>query len=401
MLTAESLQSLIRNFTTGLAIVIVAIPEGLPLAISISMAFSVDTMKNDKLLVKKIKACEELGYIKEICTGKTATLTKNDMTVNNIYIDRQSLIASSTTLKELHEMSPKVADLIQDCIIMNCDSRVEMSDDALYTPEGNGTEVAMLRFLQKNEVPIQDLFIKKMREGEHECALPFGPVRKRQTTVIRPYPGCDYVRIVCKGAPEYVMQFCKSMLKMNGEVEQLTPLENSRILNDDIIGQYAKAGLRTLVYAYKDINSDEWEQLQAEHNNFEKESDRDIVEQDLVFVAGFGLNDDLRDGVPEAIKSLKLAGINTRMISGDNIETAIACAKKAGILREGDENAPMRCMLGKEFSEKIGGVKKVVGKDGKEKFAIGNKDQFKKIAENLLVLARSTPEDKFALVVGL
>jgi P-type E1-E2 ATPase len=72
----------IRNFTTGLAIIIVAIPEGLPLAISISMAFSIDTMKNDNLLVKKIGACEELGYIKEICTGKTATLTKNDMTVS-------------------------------------------------------------------------------------------------------------------------------------------------------------------------------------------------------------------------------------------------------------------------------------------------------------------------------
>jgi P-type E1-E2 ATPase len=94
MLDTTTALDMIRNFTTALAIIIVAIPEGLPLAISISMAFSIDTMKNDNLLVKKIGACEELGYIKEICTGKTATLTKNDMTVNQIYIGGSSLVSS-------------------------------------------------------------------------------------------------------------------------------------------------------------------------------------------------------------------------------------------------------------------------------------------------------------------
>jgi P-type E1-E2 ATPase len=80
-LEAETLQDLIRAFTTGLSVIIVAIPEGLPLAVSISMAFSVDTMKNDNLLAKKVGACEELGYVREVCTGKTATLTKNEMSV--------------------------------------------------------------------------------------------------------------------------------------------------------------------------------------------------------------------------------------------------------------------------------------------------------------------------------
>lgn len=89
------------------------------------------------------------------------------------------------------------------------------------------------------------------------------------------------------------------------------------------------------------------------------------------------------------------------MISGDNIHTAIACAIKAGILQEGDENVPMRCMNGEDFRREIGGVK--LGKDsqGNEKWVIGDKKRFKTIAENLLVLARSTPEDKFALIVGL
>ena len=131
------------------------------------------------------------------------------------------------------------------------------------------------------------------------------------------------------------------------------------------------------MYAYRDLDSDHWEDLQAEHNNFVKESDRDIIENDLIFVAGFGIKDDLRQGVDDAIMKLRQAGINTRMISGDNIETAISAAKKARILEEGEENVPMRCMTGAEFSQQIGGVRKVAGKDGKEKWVVGDKKKFK------------------------
>jgi len=86
LLDAYTIQTLIRYFTTGLSIVIVAVPEGLPLAVSIAMAFSVDVMKKDNLLVKNLQAPETLGQIQLICTGKTATLTKNDMNVNRYYL---------------------------------------------------------------------------------------------------------------------------------------------------------------------------------------------------------------------------------------------------------------------------------------------------------------------------
>ena len=163
----------------------------------------------------------------------------------------------------------------------------------------------------------------------------------------------------------------------------------------------AKQGLRTLVYAYKDMDSDGWEHLQAQNNNFAKEEDRYVIESDLVFVAAFGLNDDLREGVKESIEKLRSASINTRMISGDNIHTAIACALKAGIIQEGDEQVPMRCMLGEDFYEQIGGVKLVRDSEGNEKWVVGDKKKFKQVAENLLVLARSTPDHKFALIAGL
>jgi Ca2+ transporting ATPase len=89
------------------------------------------------------------------------------------------------------------------------------------------------------------------------------------------------------------------------------------------------------------------------------------------------------------------------MISGDNLYTAIECAKLAGILNEGEERMDKVCMIGKDFRELIGGVNKIIDKEGKEKFEIKNKQNFKQIAQRLKVLARSTPEDKFALIVGL
>ena len=268
-------------------------------------------------------------------------------------------------------------------------------------PAGNGTEIAMLKWLQDNEVSVQDQLAKRERQGEFECKIPFGPVRKRETTVIRPWKGCSYVRVVCKGAPEYVARFCTNVLRADGEIAPLIE-SPATLVDENIIQPFAKQlGLRTLAYAYKDMDSKLWEELQDENNNFVRESDRDIIERDLVFVAGFGIRDDLRKNVDKAIARLKTAGINTRMISGDNIETAISVAKKAGILKEGEEAKSYMCMTGEEFIKYIGGVNKTVGKDGKERWGVGDKKRFKIVAENLKVLARTTPEDKFALVVGL
>ena len=400
LLSFSTALTLLRYFSIGVSIVIVAVPEGLPLAVSISMAFSVDVMKKDNLLVKKVEAPETLGYIREICTGKTATLTKNDMSVNQFYTAGRTFVNRERGLVD-SGLPEIVIDLVKDCIILNCDARIEMSEDAKYSPEGNGTEVGMLKFLQENDIEVQDLLAKRHREGEHECSIPFGPIRKRQVEVIRPYKGCDYVRVVVKGAPEYVIQHCTKILSSDGETIELDESERQRVLNDEILEAFAKKGLRTILYAYKDMDSDHWEDLQAQNNNFAAESDRFIIERDLTFVAAFGLNDELREGVKESIEKLRSAFINTRMISGDNIHTAIACAIKAGIMQEGDENVPMRCMNGEEFRNAIGGVKLVRDNEGNEKYVVGDKKKFKQIAENLLVLARSTPEDKFALIVGL
>jgi Ca2+-transporting ATPase len=202
-----------------------------------------------------------MGTITEICTGKTATLTKNDMTVHSFYTVGQSIQNRTNDTFLNSGLSDSVINIIRDLIVYNCDARVEMSEDAKYIPTGSGTEVALLRFLQANDYSIQDLLSQKARQGRIETNIPFSPIRKRHVVAIKPSATDDFVRVVVKGAPEYVMPFCTQRLTENGGSEYLDSEENTRILDEEIIGKFAKKGLRTLVYAYKDIDVDEWERL--------------------------------------------------------------------------------------------------------------------------------------------
>lgn len=134
------------------------------------------------------------------------------------------------------------------------------------------------------------------------------------------------------------MPFCTQQVLNDGEVADLSNSEGERILNNVITGQYARKGLRTFLYAYKDIQLSDWEDLKEEHNGFKSEESRYCLENDLIFLAAFGLNDELRPGVNECIQKLFNGGINVRMISGDNIVTASECAIKAGILQKEELN---------------------------------------------------------------
>ncbi len=317
LLEDSTLQKLLRSFTTAMAIIIVSVPEGLPLAVSIAMAFSVDYMKKDNLLVKKMSSVETLGHIRDICTGKTATLTQNDQHVRKFYTGERQFDFGD---KKLNDVNEELKNIIVDSIIYNTDARVEMSEDGYFEPVGNGTEVALLRFLQENELPVHTLLTQRQRTAEHECSIPFSPIRKCMTTVYRPYHGCDYVLVVMKGAPEVILPKCNQYFDSQGQSQYLGPEMRDVILNKEIIEEYASGfGYRTFAYSYKKINSDYWEKLQHEYNNFVDENDRFIVEEEMIFVAGFGIQDDLRPGVKDSVAKLKLSKVNVRMISGDNL----------------------------------------------------------------------------------
>lgn len=217
LLTSDSLLKFLDFFTTAIAIILVAIPEGLPLAVSISVSFSMDSMKDDKLLIKNTVAIETMGLVNEICTGKTATLTQNDMNVNCfytmgnfIYNNQRGGVLTQSGLNQ------RVVDLIQESIIYNCDSRIEMSAEARYEPTGNGTEVGMLRFLQQSDIPVHDLLNARHKHCLVETAIPFNPTRKRQMIAYKTHKRAEYVRFIIKGAPEIVLPLCTNYLNSEG-----------------------------------------------------------------------------------------------------------------------------------------------------------------------------------------
>jgi magnesium-transporting ATPase (P-type) len=180
-----------------------------------------------------------------------------------------------------------------------------MSDDAKYIPVGNGTEVGLLRFLQESNYEIQDLLTVRQRQGILETNIPFSSIRKRQLVAIRPHANAEYVRVVIKGAPEVVLPMCKSQLNQRGEEVNLSNDERDHLLNQEIINGFCRKGYRSIVYGYSDIKVFDWEILEKQHNNFQSENDRQVLEKDFTFVVAFALNDDLRQGVRESILKLK------------------------------------------------------------------------------------------------
>lgn len=153
--------------TLTITLIIVAVPEGLPLTITVSLAFSVMRMKDDKILVKNLNSPEVMGQVEEICTGKTATLTKNEMRVSSFYA--QTLLIRNNRKNTLFncELDYNTIDLIVESIMYNNECRIEMSDKAFYVPVGNGTEVGLIKFLQEAEIPVHEVIKRKL--GRVEC----------------------------------------------------------------------------------------------------------------------------------------------------------------------------------------------------------------------------------------
>ena len=164
--------------------------------------------------------------------------------------------------------------------------------------------------------------------------------------------------------------------------------------------QFAKNAFRTLLVATKEITHSEYNNLKRENNDFKKEDDREVLEEGMTLVAIFALMDPLRDEIVSSAQKCRRAGINIRMVTGDNLDTARAIAIQAGILDRNDKNR-FACMEGKEFREYCNGLKQVTDENGKVKDSIGNKSRFREVQSQLKVLARSTPEDKYMLVTGL
>ncbi|XP_065297276.1 plasma membrane calcium-transporting ATPase 2 isoform X4 [Dermacentor albipictus] len=379
-------QHIVNCFIIGVTVLVVAVPEGLPLAVTLSLAYSVKKMMKDNNLVRHLDACETMGNATAICSDKTGTLTTNRMTVVQSYICGVQYKPSP----KYEALPPFVADKILYGISVNSayTSRVILPENPGELPKqvGNKTECALLGFvldLGKEYQSVRDDIPEEMLHKVYT----FNSVRKSMSTVI-PLDGGRGFRVYTKGASEIVLKKCSYIFGSGGQVENFRQEDQDRLVRT-VIEPMASNGLRTISIAYKDYiltgsNTKANEVAVPQEPDWE---DEDNIVKDLTCVCVVGIEDPVRPEVPEAIRKCQRAGITVRMVTGDNVNTARSIALKCGIIKPGDD---FLVLEGKEFNRRI--------RDSSGEI---QQPLLDKVWPRLRVLARSSPQDKYNLVKGI
>ncbi|KAJ7324279.1 hypothetical protein JRQ81_017299 [Phrynocephalus forsythii] len=375
--TAVYVQYLVKFFIIGVTILVVAVPEGLPLAVTISLAYSVKQMMKDNNLVRHLDACETMGNATAICSDKTGTLTMNRMTVVQIFI-------GGTHYENIPEpdgfICPTTLNYLLKGISVNCAYTSKIlapeKEGGLPRQIGNKTECSLLGLLLELNLDYEAMRTKIPEEKLYKVYT-FNSDRKSMSTVLKNVDGS--YQLFSKGASEILLQKCTQLLDDTGTPARFSKKDRENVIKN-VIAPMASKGLRTICLAFRDFPV-----------GFGREEtvwdDEESILKDLTCIAVVGIEDPVRPEVPEAIRKCQKAGIVVRMVTGDNINTARAIAAKCGILQPGDTGL---CLEGSEFN------KQIRGPDGKIK-----QELVDKIWPTLCVLARASPADKYNLVEGI
>ncbi|ORZ19445.1 PMCA-type calcium-translocating P-type ATPase [Absidia repens] len=368
-------------------IVVVAVPEGLPLAVTLALAYATQRMLKDNNLVRVLAACETMGNATTVCSDKTGTLTQNKMSVvaGTLGASLRFLKDAPDSRKDLIDIdkvkdkTPKaILDLVHDSIAINSTAFEGKDENGQLCFVGNKTETALLTFSQDTDAEHYETLRTKYPV---EQLYPFSSTRKAMATIVRmPHPSQpDQViyRAHVKGASEILMRYCGHILSLKpSEYKDSTSSASTRAMTaedqnrmDRIIQSYASRSLRTIGMAYRDF-----EQWPPQGEEIEVPFEDLVDDKGLVMIGVVGIEDPLRPGVKEAVKACQQAGVFVRMVTGDNMITAKSIAKQCGIYTSGGivmEGPVFRNLPSSEMDA---------------------------ILPRLQVLARSSPEDKQILV---
>ncbi|CAI0430453.1 unnamed protein product, partial [Linum tenue] len=357
---AEEAMEMLEYFAIAVTIVVVAVPEGLPLAVTLSLAFAMKKMMNDKALVRHLAACETMGSATTICSDKTGTLTTNHMTVVKscicMSVHEVGNPSKFANLKsELHDSALK---LLLQSIFNNTGGEVVMSKEGKREILGTPTEAAILEF---------GLSLGGEFQAEREAVKlvklePFNSTKKRMGAIVELPGEGGRMRAHSKGASEIVLASCEKVINAKGEIVALD--DSSVKFLQATIDQFAGEALRTLCLAYKEVQG-----------GF---SPNDAIpESGYTCIGIVGIKDPVRPGVKESVAVCHAAGIAVRMVTGDNINTAKAIARECGIL-----TSDGIAIEGPVFREK-------------------SQAELLELIPKIQVMARSSPLDKHTLVKHL
>ncbi len=391
-------------FIIGVTIVVVAVPEGLPLAVMISLAYSVKKMLIDQNFVKRLSSCEIMGGANNICSDKTGTLTMNKMTVTDIWSGKKITLPQPKNKDDPifynyndHFNNNKAPELLTQAICCNTSGRVG---------DATATEMAMLELMGRLQIDYED--IRKKYLPENMIRFQFTSKRKRMSTILQDVTDTETgydKRVHLKGAAEIVLASCTHYLNEDGQKQELQDHMKQHMMQ--VITDYATMSLRTICFGYKDLKPGEGGPTHEEMD--EDQVIHTVEKTGFTCIGIIGIKDIIRPEVPGAVAQCQKAQIMVRMVTGDNIVTATAIAKECGILKGNQDQKPDSVMEGPAFAERIGGlVCLTCNRDSpcdceprKIVEGVKNKDEFKVMWKNLRVLARSRPDDKYLLVTAL
>ena len=366
----------------AVTIIVVAVPEGLPVAVTLALSFATKRMLKENNLVRHLRACETMGNATTICSDKTGTLTQNKMTVvagtlgTSINFSRDVSPEDEKALSfpaAFQLLSHASRNLLLQSIAINS-TAFEGEEDGKPTFIGSKTETALL-VMAKEQLGMGP--VAEERAGAEVVQLiPFDSNRKCMGVVIKLASGS--YRLLVKGAAEImVSKATKELVDVSAETLDERPIsESARLWLSESITGYAQKSLRTIGMLYRDypqwppagVRTYEDDKTMA---NFEE------IFQDMTFLGIVGIQDPLRDGVTLAVKRCQEAGVVVRMVTGDNITTATAIASECGI-----KTPDGLVMEGPKFRQL-------------------SDSEMDDILPHLQVLARSSPEDKRILVARL
>ncbi|XP_015888099.3 putative calcium-transporting ATPase 13, plasma membrane-type [Ziziphus jujuba] len=356
----DVVNSVLGIVAAAVTIVVVAIPEGLPLAVTLTLAYSMKRMMADNAMVRKLSACETMGSATTICTDKTGTLTLNQMRVTKFWLGQVEGGAVSFN-------SSYVLDLIREGIAMNTTGSVYRPDsDYKFEFSGSPTEKAILSWavLELN---------MDMEELKRSCSIEhvetFNSQRKRSGVLIR-RKADNTKHVYWKGAAEIILAMCSTYYNASGILEDLDEDEKKKF--ELIIQGMAATSLRCIAFAHK--------QVEEEQNNDDQIVNKNVEEENLTLLGLVGLKDPCRPGVRKAVEDCQNAGVNIKMITGDNIFTAKAIATECGILRTDDQDMSNGAVI-----------------EGAQFRNLTQTERMQKV-DKICVMARSSPFDKLLMV---
>ena len=348
--------SIFDALLVGIALAVSAVPEGLPAVVTITLSMGASAMAKVKALVRKLASIESLSSVSVICTDKTGTLTKNEMTAREVWFNGKVYRITGTGYEPVGDVylgkkkvSGKKLELVaRICLLCNNAELVRNEDFHII---GDPTEGALVVLGEKLGFTKHDLHLKFREVAEFS----FSSERKRMTTINK--VGKKLVAHM-KGAPEVVLARCNRIL-INGRVRKLT--KSDKQLIKEVYMDMTGRALRVLALAYREIRPNE-------------KLTEDNIERNMIFVGLIGMIDPPRPEAKKAVKMAERAGIRVIMITGDHKNTAIAVAKEVGIWKRNS-----RALESKELAKMTD-------------------DELRKVLKNVSVIARASPSDKVRIL---